>query len=128
MPDHAACRSEEAPPAGVSSVRLLSLGHLPNSETDMAFRDIRYGEKLGFPTLEANRKFRQARIRKECGPGTDPKLRHNLRSLFTAGRLYLDDELRLRFVSGPGRSGNQIHVVIDPKRVKPYVSLNPLFL
>ena len=67
-------------------------------------------------------------IRKECGPGTDPKLRHNLGSLFTAGRLYLDDELRLRFVSGPGRSGNQIHVVIDPKRVKPYVSLNPLFL
>ena len=85
-------------------------------------------KKLGFPTLEANRKFRQARIRKECGPGTDPKLRHNLRSLFTAGRLYLDDELRLRFVSGPGRSGNQIHLVIDPKRVKPYVSLNPLFL
>ena len=71
MPDHAACRSEEAPSAGVSSVRLLSLGHLPNSETDMAFRNIRYGEKLGFPTLEANRKFRQARIRKECGPGTD---------------------------------------------------------
>jgi hypothetical protein len=55
------------------------------------------------------------------------RLHHNLRSLFTAGRLYLDDELRLRFVSGPGRSGNQIHVVIDPKRVKPYVSLNPLF-
>ena len=33
-------------------------------------------KKLGFPTLEANRKFRQARIRKECGPGTDPKLHH----------------------------------------------------
>jgi hypothetical protein len=82
----------------------------------------------GHHLQNGRRKFRQARIRKECGPGTDPKLRHNLRPLFTAGRLYLDDELRLRFVSGPGRSGNQIHLVIDPKRVKPYVSLNPLFL
>jgi hypothetical protein len=52
----------------------------------------------------------------------------NVCSLFTAGRLYLNDELGICFVSSPGRSGNQIQVVIDPKRVKPHVSFDALFL
>ena len=111
-------------PSGATPAILLNARRTQSSQA-VCLESVFPGEELFFRQLVD---LASLLIRKECGPGTDPKLRHNLGSLFTAGRLYLDDELWLRFVSGPGRSGNQIHVVIDPKRVKPYVSLNPLFL
>src|SRR6516165_282476 len=46
--------------------------------------------------------------------------------LIAVGRIDLDDELRIRSANGPGRSGNQVQVVIYPKRVKPYESFGPL--
>src|SRR5262249_45250233 len=48
--------------------------------------------------------------------------------LIAVGRVDLDDELRIRSVNGPRRSGNQVQVVIYPKRVKPYESFGPLLL
>src|SRR5215469_6371344 len=45
--------------------------------------------------------------------------------LIAVGRIDLDDELGISSANGPGRSGNQVQVVIYPKRVKPYESFGP---
>src|SRR3954470_23561190 len=53
------------------------------------------------------RPTRPSRAMASTAPEPEQPACYNVCSLFTAGRLYLNDELGICFSSGPGRSGNQ---------------------
>jgi hypothetical protein len=69
--------------AGTSGAAEMTNGPGPNRADTSSSRSAHQNviqSKHYEQALETNRGFRQARMRKECGPITDPELRHQLQS------------------------------------------------
>jgi hypothetical protein len=91
-------------PAGTSGTDVVTNGPQGSPPPDWSARqNVRQSERYD-RLLESNRGFRQARMRKECGPITDPELRQQCLASFSQDEPYVGSSTsRRHYHSESGR-------------------------